>query len=72
MTTASTSLASIASRKAAKSSSPYLVGRHMRGALVEDLDRVAAALDAAFDGVGEAAGGGDVGAEQHGADDSPI
>ena len=33
--------------------------------LVEDLDRVAAALHAALDGVGETAGGGDVGAEEH-------
>ena len=31
MITASTLEASIASRKAAKSSSPYFVGRHMRG-----------------------------------------
>ena len=31
MITASTGEASIASRKAAKSSSPYLVGRHIRG-----------------------------------------
>ena len=33
--------------------------------LIEDLDRVAAALDAARDGVGGAAGGGDVGADEH-------
>ena len=35
-------------------------------ALVEDLDRPAAALDAASDRVGRPAGGGDMGADQHG------
>ena len=35
--------------------------------LVEDLDRARAALDAALDGLGRTAGGGDVGTDQHGA-----
>ena len=52
------------SRNSARSSA--VVGRppHAR-ALVEDLDRVAAALAAAFDRLREAAGCGDVGADQH-------
>src|SRR5919204_4744380 len=43
------------------------VDRRLPGArvLVEDLDRVAALLDAAFDGLGGTAGRGDVGADQH-------
>ena len=54
--TASIGLASIASRNAAKSSSLYAVGRHIRGDWLKIWIAGAPALDAALDRLREAAG----------------